>query len=150
MEERGTLGLRADDPVADKKVCGALRARNTELIEDGLNNLSKALQLRPDYDDAMAYVNLLYRQKADTECDPAASMADLKTAQDWVDKTMAAKKAKSERQPSAPGITLDQPTNRCKNRPAQSQPCSQAIKLARKIPGVVVCPHLAWEETYHD
>jgi tetratricopeptide (TPR) repeat protein len=108
MEERGKLGLRADDPVNDKKVCGALRARNTELIEDRLNNLNKCLQLRPDYDDAMAYVNLLYRQKADTECDPAASMADLKTAQDWVDKTMAAKKAKAEKQPGAAGITLDQ------------------------------------------
>jgi tetratricopeptide (TPR) repeat protein len=111
MEERGKLGLRADDPVNDKKVCGALRTRNTELIEDGLNNLNKALQLRPDYDDAMAYVNLLYRQKADTECDPAASLEDLKTAQDWVDKTMAAKKAKAERQLGAAGITLDQPTN---------------------------------------
>jgi tetratricopeptide (TPR) repeat protein len=111
MEERAKLGLRADDAVENKKVCAALRARNVELIEDGLNNLNKALQLRPDYDDAMAYVNLLYRQKADTECDPAASVGDLKTAQDWVDKTMAAKKVKAERQPGAAGITLEQPTN---------------------------------------
>jgi len=111
MEERAKLGLRADDAVEDKKVCGALRARKAALIEDGLSNLNKALQLRPDYDDAMAYVNLLYRQKADTECDPAASVEDLKTAQDWVDKTMAAKKAKAEKQPGAVGITLEQPTN---------------------------------------
>jgi hypothetical protein len=27
--------------------------------------LEKALTLRPDYDDAMAYLNLLYRKKAD-------------------------------------------------------------------------------------
>jgi tetratricopeptide (TPR) repeat protein len=111
MEERGKLGLRADDAVEDKKVCGTLRARNAEWVADGLNNLNKALQLRPDYDDAMAYVNLLYRQKADIECDPAVSMADLKTAQVWVDKTMAAKKAKAEKQPGAAGITLDQATN---------------------------------------
>ena len=111
MQERAKLGLRGDDAVEDKKVCGALRVQNTELIEDGLNSLNKALQLRPDYDDAMAYVNLLYRQKADTECDPAASIADLKTAQNWVDKTLAAKKAKAGRQPGAAGITLDQPTN---------------------------------------
>ena len=26
--------------------------------------LQKALQLRPDYDDAMAYLNLLYRERA--------------------------------------------------------------------------------------
>ena len=110
MEERAKLGMRADDAVVDTKVCSALRARNAELIQDGLKNLDKALQLRPDYDDAMAYTNLLYRQKADTECNPAASTADLKTAQDWVDKTMAAKKAKAEKQPGAAGIILDQPT----------------------------------------
>jgi tetratricopeptide (TPR) repeat protein len=110
VEERAKLGARADDAVVDTKVCSALRAQNSEVIQDGLKNLNKALQLRPDYDDAMAYVNLLYRQKADTECDPAASMADLKTAQDWVDKTMAAKKQKAEKQPGAAGIILDQPT----------------------------------------
>ena len=95
MEERAKLGLKGDDAVEDKKVCSGLRDKNAELIEDGLGNLNNALRLRPDYDDAMAYVNLLYRQKADIECNPAASAADLRTAQDWVDKTMAAKKAKS-------------------------------------------------------
>jgi hypothetical protein len=67
--------------------------------------------LRPDYDDAMAYLNLMYREKADVECDdPAARAADLKTADEWVDKTMAAKRAKAEKQAAAPGgISLDQP-----------------------------------------
>jgi hypothetical protein len=67
--------------------------------------------LRPDYDDAMAYLNLMYREKADVECDdPAQRAADLKTADEWVDKTMAAKRAKAEKQAAAPGgISLDQP-----------------------------------------
>ena len=44
--------------------------------------LQKALQIRPDYDDAMAYLNLLYRERADYECDnPAARAADIKTGQ---------------------------------------------------------------------
>src|SRR5437588_304519 len=78
-------------------------------IQDGITALNKALQLRPDYDDAMAYMNLLYREKADLECtDPAARAADLKTADDWVDKTMAIKKLKAEKQPGAQGVTLDQ------------------------------------------
>ena len=35
------------------------------------------------------------------ECDdPAARAADLKTADDWVEKTMATKKAKAEKQPA--------------------------------------------------
>jgi hypothetical protein len=58
----------------------------------------------------MAYMNLMYREKADVECDDlAARAADLKTADEWVDKTMATKKAKAEKQPGAQGITVDQP-----------------------------------------
>jgi hypothetical protein len=69
-----------------------------------LDDLKKALDLRPDYDDAMAYTNLLYRERADLECgDMAARAEDDKTADDWVNKTMATKKAKAEKQPTAPG-----------------------------------------------
>jgi len=80
------------------------------VIKDGIGMIDRALQLRPDYDDAMAYMNLLYRERADVQCDdPAARAADLKTADQWVDKTMAVKKIKAEKQPGAQGITLDQP-----------------------------------------
>jgi tetratricopeptide (TPR) repeat protein len=109
MEERSKLGLRPDEPLKDKKLCARLRADSENIIQDGIDNLNKALQLRQDYDDAMAYMNLLYREKADRECDqPDQRSADLKTADEWVDKTMAAKKAKAEKQQGAQGITLDQ------------------------------------------
>jgi hypothetical protein len=52
----------------------------------------------PDYDDAMAYLNLMYREKADVECDDLVARAeDLKTADSLVDKTLAVKKAKAEK-----------------------------------------------------
>jgi len=109
MEERAKLGLKPEEPLKDKKVCAELKEKNSANIQDGIDNLNKALQLRPDYDDAMAYMNLMYRERADVECeDPAARAADLKTADEWVDKTMATKKAKAEKQPGAQGITLDQ------------------------------------------
>jgi tetratricopeptide (TPR) repeat protein len=108
MEERAKLGLKPEEPLKDKKVCAALKDKNGAIIDDGISDLTKALQLRPDYDDAMAYLNLMYREKADLECeDPAARTADLKTADEWVDKTMATKKAKAEKQPGAQGITMD-------------------------------------------
>jgi len=34
-------------------------------IEEGIQALSRALELQPNYDDAMTYLNLLYRRKAD-------------------------------------------------------------------------------------
>ena len=115
MEERAKLGMKPDEQLNpkdknQKKSCDELKQKNSANIQDGIDALNKALELRPDYDDAMAYMNLMYREKADVECDdPAARAADLKTADEWVDKTMAAKRAKAEKQAAAQGITMDQP-----------------------------------------
>ena len=109
MEERAKLGLKPEEPLKDKKVCAMLRDKNSANVQDGIDNLTKALAIRPDYDDAMAYMNLMYREKADLECeDPAARQDDLKKADEWVDKTMATKKAKAEKQPGTQGIVMDQ------------------------------------------
>ena len=109
QEERAKLGLKPDEPLKDKKVCAALREKNLSTVEDGIAMLSKALELRPDYDDAMAYLNLMYRERADIQCDDAAARAaDLKTADEWVDKTMAVKKEKAEKAAQQPGgITME-------------------------------------------
>src|ERR1700758_1714451 len=64
MEERAKLGLKPDEPLKDKKVCAGLKEKNGSNIQEGIDNLNKALQLRPDYDDAMAYMNLMYRERA--------------------------------------------------------------------------------------
>ena len=114
MEERAKNGLKPEEWLmkdkGNKKVCEMLREKNADVIKDGITMLETALKLRPDYDDAMAYMNLLYRERADLQCDEAAAhAADLKTADEWVDKTMAVKKIKAEKQPGAQGIVLDQP-----------------------------------------
>jgi hypothetical protein len=104
MEERARLGMRPDAHLnsknpEQKRVCDELRAKNWSVIEDGISKLDKAIQLRPNYDDAMAYMNLMYRERADLECaDAAARNRDLKTADDWVVQTLATKKAKAERE----------------------------------------------------
>jgi hypothetical protein len=66
------------------------------IVDEGINNLKKAIDLRPDYDDAMAYLNLLYRQKADMETDAAARDNDLKLADELVDKVKEIKQKKME------------------------------------------------------
>jgi tetratricopeptide (TPR) repeat protein len=115
MEERAKLGLKPDENLNpknkdQKKVCSELKEKNGPSIQEGIESLNKAIQLRPDYDDAMAYLNLMYREKADVECDDlAARQEDLKTADHWVDQTLITKKAKAEKQPGQQGITMDQP-----------------------------------------
>lgn len=113
MEARNKLGLKPEEALKGKdglKACEELKEKNAAKIDEGMQAIEKALQLRPDYDDAMAYYNLLWREKADIECgDADAREADLKKADEWVDKTLATKKAKAEKAASqAGGITLDQ------------------------------------------
>jgi tetratricopeptide (TPR) repeat protein len=114
MEERAKLGLKPEEHLNpknkdQKKVCDELKQKNMLAIQEGIDSLKKAIELRPDYDDAMAYMNLMYREKADLECDDLAARAeDLKTADGWLDKNLAVRKAKAEKQPGAQGIVNDQ------------------------------------------
>jgi tetratricopeptide (TPR) repeat protein len=39
-------------------------------VDDGIQALNQALEIRPDYTDAMQYLNLLYREKAKLTSDP--------------------------------------------------------------------------------
>src|SRR6201998_552068 len=117
MQERAKLGMKPEEHLSasnkdQKKVCAELKEKNTPAIQEGIDSLNKAIQLRPDYDDAMAYMNLMYREKADGACDdPATRTEDLKTADHWVDETLRVKKAKAEKaaQSQVGGITMDQP-----------------------------------------
>jgi tetratricopeptide (TPR) repeat protein len=110
MEEKAKLGLKPDEPIKDKKVCAQLKAANEPKVEEGMQMLQKAIELRPQYDDAMAYLNLMYREKADIQCgDPAGRAAALKEADNWVDRTMAVKKAKAEKAAAPGGIVAEQP-----------------------------------------
>jgi tetratricopeptide (TPR) repeat protein len=116
MEERAKLGLKPEENLNpkdkdQKKVCEELKVKNAPIIQEGIDTLNKAIQLRPDYDDAMAYMNLMYRERADVECDDLAARADdLKTADHWVDETLRVKKAKADKaaQSAGGGITMDQ------------------------------------------
>ena len=85
------------------------------MIRDGVEKLDESLKLRKDYDDAMAYMNLMYREKAEIECgDDVQRQMDLKTADEWVEKTMATKRAKAEKQNKAAGIVVEQGQSQAK------------------------------------
>jgi Flp pilus assembly protein TadD len=100
MERRAELGMRPDDPgpIKDKKAREELRAQNLPIIEKGLQDLQKALAIDREYDDAMAYVNLLYRERADLAENAEAYKRDTQEADGWVDKTLATKKARQDRE----------------------------------------------------
>ena len=101
MEAKAKAGIQPDQPIKDAKVRGPLCEQNQAAIEDSFQVLNKAIELRPDYADAMAYLNLMWREKADCESDPEARAADLKKADEWVDKTLDTRKKQANAPPPA-------------------------------------------------
>ena len=92
---KNRLKLKPEDPIKDPKERQALAERNSALVDEGMQMLNKAMELRTDYDDAMAYLNLLYREKADLQETAEAREADLKAADQWMDKSLDIKKQKA-------------------------------------------------------
>ena len=96
MAKREILGLKPEQHLINSGECWDVKSSNENYVKDGMEMLSKAIELRHDYDDAMAYMNLMYRERADIQCgNPSANAADLKTADHWVDLTMSTKKTKA-------------------------------------------------------
>ncbi|HXB62101.1 MAG TPA: tetratricopeptide repeat protein [Acidobacteriaceae bacterium] len=95
----------------DKATCAKLQTANGALVNEGLQYLLQAVNIRPNYEDAMSYINLMYRRKADLECgDDAARKADVASAQDWVTRAMGARKANEEKLNNAAPAGVEMPS----------------------------------------
>ena len=92
------------EPSIDKMTMEIHHGRHHKAYVD---NLNKALEVDPEYDDAMAYLNLLIRERADLADSPDQYKEQIKVADDWVQKALETKKKKAARQPGAVGITQE-------------------------------------------
>jgi tetratricopeptide (TPR) repeat protein len=88
-----------DDDSLPAPVRAAYVDKAGKLVDEGISEVQKAVQLRPDYDDAMAYLNLLYRRKADMveSNDERASLK--KQADDLLEKIKEIKQKRAEQPP---------------------------------------------------
>ena len=73
------------------------------LIEEGLTYLDKALAINPNYEDAMSYKNLLYRQKAEITKEEAAKTQLLAQADEWFNKALETRKKLQDQKKSIGG-----------------------------------------------
>jgi len=99
-QARAGLGMRPEQPgpIPDPAVRQRLSQEYSAVIQHGISNLEKALQLDPQYDDAMAYMNLLIRERADLADTPEVYRNEVQTADEWIQKALATKKAKLQAQ----------------------------------------------------
>jgi tetratricopeptide (TPR) repeat protein len=92
-----------------KAACQKLVDQNTPLVTEGLDYLQKAVGINTTYDEAMQYLNLTYRRKADLECgNDAARKDDLAKADEWAQKAMGARKEneKKKEEKTQGGVTM--------------------------------------------
>ena len=103
-------GLKPEDPgplkppnpkkkEADLK--GELKAKYWQSLTDGIEDEKKALQIDPDYENAMAYMNLLIRYRAIMDDTREQYDADIKEADDWVQKSLETTKKKAKKKAEA-------------------------------------------------
>jgi tetratricopeptide (TPR) repeat protein len=107
LADNGLTDKGDGNPGLPKKACEQLATVNGPLVDEALDVLHKAIDLRPSYEDAMAYINLAYRRKAELECGNAdARRADVQQALDWTQKALGARKANvlKANQAAKPGV----------------------------------------------
>ena len=100
----------AGNPKMPKPVCAQIKEQNTALVDEGLKYLGQAIENRPGYDDAMSYMNLTYRRKADVDCgDESARKDDVAKANEWREKAMGTRKENEAKKESKAGggIVMD-------------------------------------------
>lgn len=98
---RSKLGMRPDapGPLQDAAVRADLRSRYEPALREGLEHLNKALALDPQYDDAMAYMNLLLRESADLSDSTDEYQRMTGEADEWIQKALEAQQQKAGRSP---------------------------------------------------
>jgi tetratricopeptide (TPR) repeat protein len=97
------------NPKMTKGACAKIQAANTDLVNEGIKYLDKAVELNPTYDDAMQYLQLTYRRKADLDCgNPAARQADMAQVDQWSNRAMGARKTNelNKEKKEAGGVTM--------------------------------------------
>lgn len=104
-EARSSMDMKPEDPGplkspknkkdADKKA--DLKAKFWQSLSDGIDFEKKALAIDPEYENAMAYMNLLIRYRADLQDTKEQYLADTKEADGWVQKSLETTKLKAKR-----------------------------------------------------
>jgi len=101
-EARVRLGMdpAAPGPLPDPVMRQDFLLRFGPRIESGIANLRKALELNPRYEDAMSYMNLLIRERADLRDTADEWRRDTAEADQWMQKAIETKRQKAQQAPA--------------------------------------------------
>jgi tetratricopeptide (TPR) repeat protein len=77
-------------------------AARAHIVDEGMNALQKALEMKPDSFEALTYLNLLWREKAKTETDPAKIQEYTDNANRYLAQALELRKKQQEAAKAAP------------------------------------------------
>jgi Tfp pilus assembly protein PilF len=114
-EARSTQGIKPEDPgplkdakpaknkkaAAEPDLKAELKAKYWQKLTDGIEDEKKALEIDPDYENAMSYMNLLIRYRADLDDTREQYLADAKESDNWVQKYLETIKKKAAKKSAA-------------------------------------------------
>jgi tetratricopeptide (TPR) repeat protein len=94
---RGHEQMKPEDPppLNDPGERETLRARYWQSLTEGIENERRALAIDPEYENAMAYMNLLIRYRADLDDSKEQAQADVQEADSWMVKALQAQKRRA-------------------------------------------------------
>jgi TonB family protein len=120
MAARARIGMKPEDPgpLSDAATRLDIKLKYGPLIEDGIMSLIKALEIDPSYVNAMAYLNLLFRERADLRDSPTEYRRDMAEADRWFQRAVAAK----QHGPAPPSIAAPPPPTPPPSPPAATPP----------------------------
>jgi TonB family protein len=103
LRTRTDLGMKPEQPgPLPNPARLELKQQYSSMIEHGISSLDKALQLDPQYSDAMAYMNLLIRERADLAESQEQYRSETELADQWVQKALQTKKVQAAAQLETP------------------------------------------------
>jgi tetratricopeptide (TPR) repeat protein len=95
---------------APRAVMIQIRSQNSDLVAEGLQYLTKAVANQSNNYDAMFFLSLTYRRKADLDFDNSTALADdLANARRWSARGMATRKAKQDAKSTGPAAAHPHP-----------------------------------------
>jgi len=114
-EALSAQGIRPEDPgplkdtpapknkkaAAEPDLKAELKAKYWQKLTDGIEDEKKALEIDPEYENAMAYMNLVIRYRAYLDDTREQFLADAKEADNWVQKNLETVKKKAARKSAA-------------------------------------------------
>jgi tetratricopeptide (TPR) repeat protein len=103
-EARLNEKMRPEDPapLKDPKERQEMKDKYWGPLTQGIEYEKKALAIDPEYENAMSYMNLLIRYRADLEDTKEQAASDVREADTWLEKALQTQKIKAQRKSETP------------------------------------------------